>query len=96
MNFGKTQLFVSNCFSGIKRESAEELEFADYNLFEDPDKTFDTFNTVYDRTKFDRLTKLTEFNTKLNAELIMDTIKRVIRVRHLKKLVQITLFGQIT
>ena len=66
--------------SGVKRETEEDFKFANYNLFEDPEKTFDTLNTVYDRTKFDRLTKLMNFNASLKADLIMDTIKRVIQV----------------
>ena len=38
-------------------------------------------NTSYDRTKFDRLTKLMEFNVKNNTKVIMDTIKRTIEVK---------------
>ena len=66
-------------FSGVKRETTEDLDFGNFNLFEDPKKTFATFNFNFDRTKFERLTKLMEFNVKNNINVILDTIKRVIQ-----------------
>ena len=71
-------LFHPVCFKGIKRETAEEIEFGNYNIFEDSKDAFATMNTSYDETKFDRLTKLMEFNVKNNRNVILDTIKRTI------------------
>ena len=69
------------CFKGVKRETAEEFEFGNYNLFEDSKDAFASLNTTYDRTKFDRLTKLMAFNVNNNANVILDTIKRTIEVK---------------
>ena len=58
--------------TGVKRETIEELEFANYNLFEDPKETFAIFNFNFDKTKFHRLTNLMEFSVKNNADVILE------------------------
>ncbi|CAH1786865.1 unnamed protein product, partial [Owenia fusiformis] len=65
---------------GVPRETDEELKFADFSLFDGPNgRPYDTFNFEYSSEKFDRLTKLVEFNTLLCEERIKDEITRCIR-----------------
>ncbi|ESP01691.1 hypothetical protein LOTGIDRAFT_52500, partial [Lottia gigantea] len=66
---------------GVPRETEEEFEFANFDLFDDPERPYSTFNFKYDHLAFDRLTKLTEFNTLLYKQLILDNIKTRIKLR---------------
>ncbi len=66
---------------GIERTTKEELDFGNYNLFEDEKGTFGTLNSKFDRTKFDRLTKLMEFNVLNNVEMIRSVLRQVVKVR---------------
>ena len=72
---------MSYATQGVKRETEEELKFGNYNLFDDPKDTFSTFNFNFNRTKFNRLTNLMEFNAKNNVDVILETIKGVVKVR---------------
>ncbi|XP_067669562.1 cytosolic phospholipase A2-like isoform X1 [Haliotis asinina] len=59
---------------GVERTTKEDLEFADFDLFDDPATPYSTFNFCYTHQQFQRLSKLTEFNTLLH----IDDIKNVI------------------
>ncbi|KAK6194956.1 hypothetical protein SNE40_000480 [Patella caerulea] len=59
---------------GVKRESKEDLEFANFDLFDDPATPYSTFNFKYSHEQFTRLSKLTEFNTLLHLEEIKSSL----------------------
>lgn len=63
-----------NYFTGVPRITKEEKKSGDFPLFNDPDKSFSTFNLKYSHDIFDRLSGLVEFNTALSGQLIKDTI----------------------
>lgn len=65
-------------FSGIRRRTKEDKDFADFDIFDDPATPYSTFNFKYSHLAFDRLSKLTEFNTLLNIEEIKTVISDVI------------------
>lgn len=67
--------------TGVPRTTEEEKEFANFDIFDDPQTPFSTFNFKYSHLAFERLSKLTEFNTLLH----IDDIKEVIHERVLKK-----------
>ena len=67
--------------TGTRRESAEELEFSNFNIFEDLVSPYSTFNFTYPHLAFERLSKLMEFNTKLHIEDIKDAIADYIEVK---------------
>ncbi|CAH1802386.1 unnamed protein product [Owenia fusiformis] len=68
----------------ILRQTDEEKEFASFNLFDDPNSPYSTFNFKYTHEQFDRLKKLTEFNTLLHIEDIKDVMKECIEKRRNK------------
>ncbi|KAL4219877.1 Cytosolic phospholipase A2 [Mactra antiquata] len=63
---------------GVRRRTKEEKDFADFDLFDDPATPYSTFNFKYSHEAFERLSKLTEFNTLLNIEAIKTCISEVI------------------
>ena len=76
-------------FSGVKRRTKEEKEFANFDIFDDPDRPYSTFNFKYTNTAFDRLASLTEFNTLLCKDMIInkikDCVKRVQKYKAVKR-----------
>ncbi|KAK3087155.1 hypothetical protein FSP39_002429 [Pinctada imbricata] len=74
--------FREEVLPGRPRTTTEEKEFADFDIFDDPDKPYSTFNFKYSKLAFDRLTKLMEFNTLMFKDLILRKIKEcVVRKR---------------
>ena len=83
---------------GVPRTTNEEKEFADFEIFDDVNHPYSTFNFKYTHKAFDRLTQLTEFNTLLCKDLIIQKIKecivkkqnnparKIIRLRDIKRL----------
>ncbi|XP_015931209.3 cytosolic phospholipase A2 isoform X1 [Parasteatoda tepidariorum] len=71
---------------GVPRETEEELEFANFNIFSDPKKTYSIFNFKYPPKKFDRLAKLMEFNVKNNINIVMENLSDVISRKKEKRL----------
>ena len=69
------------CFSGVPRKTAEELDFANFSIFEDPEGHYSTFNFHYTYKPFDRLAKLCEFNTLLGEQTIKDVMADCVRKR---------------
>ncbi|XP_048833475.1 cytosolic phospholipase A2-like [Brienomyrus brachyistius] len=66
---------------GLPRENGMEKQFADFNIFDDPQNTYSTFNFYYSNEAFARLHDLMEFNTLNNIEVIKDAIKDCILYR---------------
>ncbi|XP_071163311.1 cytosolic phospholipase A2-like isoform X2 [Mytilus edulis] len=54
---------------GVRR-TAKEKEFADFDIFDDPATPYSTFNFKYTHDAFEKLSKLTEFNTLSNIDAI--------------------------
>ncbi|KAJ8790209.1 hypothetical protein J1605_004676 [Eschrichtius robustus] len=54
---------------GVPRETQEEKEIADFDIFDDPESPFSTFNFQYPNQAFKRLHDLTYFNTLNNINV---------------------------
>ncbi|KAL5005329.1 hypothetical protein ScPMuIL_018785 [Solemya velum] len=77
---------------GVPRRSQEELDFADFDLFDDPTAPYSTFNFKYTHEAFERLSKLTEFNTLANIDSIKDCFSECVeKKRKLKPSVPVSL-----
>ncbi len=55
--------------TGVPRETEKEKELADFDIFDDPETPFSTFNFQYSNEAFTRLHDLMEFNTLNNLEV---------------------------
>ncbi|XP_042321117.1 cytosolic phospholipase A2 [Sceloporus undulatus] len=66
---------------GIPRETQEEKDFADFDIFDDPDTPFSTFNFQYPNEAFNRMHDLMEFNTLNNLDIIKEAIAESIEYR---------------
>lgn len=62
------------CFEGVPRETDEEREFADFDIFDDPETPYSTFNFQYSNQAFTQLHSLMEFNTLNNIEVSCGSI----------------------
>ncbi|XP_051724394.1 cytosolic phospholipase A2 isoform X2 [Ctenopharyngodon idella] len=60
---------------GVPRDSDNDIEFGDFDIFDDPASPFSTFNFKYSNQAFKRLHDLMEFNTLNNIEVIKEAIK---------------------
>lgn len=58
-----------NLFTGVPRETEKEKDFADFDIFDDPESPFSTFNFQYTNDAYTRLHDLMEFNTLNNLEV---------------------------
>lgn len=54
---------------GVPRETKEEKELADFDIFDDPESPFSTFNFQYPNQAFKRLHDLMYFNTLNNIDV---------------------------
>lgn len=63
----------------MPRQTDEEKEFADFKLFDDPNRPYSTFNFTYSHRAFNRLTKLTEYNTLRFKSLMLQKIRESVR-----------------
>uniref|UniRef100_A0A3Q3WII9 Phospholipase A2 n=1 Tax=Mola mola TaxID=94237 RepID=A0A3Q3WII9_MOLML len=66
---------------GVPRETEKEKDLADFDIFDDPESPFSTFNFQYTNEAFIRLHDLMEFNTLNNLEVIKEAIKDCIVAR---------------
>ncbi|NWZ99182.1 PA24A phospholipase, partial [Nesospiza acunhae] len=66
---------------GVPRETQEEKDFADFDIFDDPDTPFSTFNFQYPNEAFKRLHALMEFNTLNNMDVIKEAMVESIEYR---------------
>nr|BAQ59082.1 cytosolic phospholipase A2 [Oryzias latipes] len=60
---------------GVPRETEMEKELADFDIFDDPETPYSTFNFQYTNKAFTQLHDLMEFNTLNNLEVIKEAIK---------------------
>ncbi|XP_013772392.1 cytosolic phospholipase A2-like [Limulus polyphemus] len=75
---------------GLVRQTDEEIQFADFDIFSDPDTPYSIYNFCYTHYHFDRLSKLMEFNLLNNLQIIKDVVRKVMTSRiqnpsHLKQ-----------
>lgn len=54
---------------GVPRETDKEKEFADFDIFDDAETPYSTFNFKYSNQAFKQLHDLMEFNTLNNIEV---------------------------
>uniref|UniRef100_A0AAY4C0J7 Phospholipase A2 n=1 Tax=Denticeps clupeoides TaxID=299321 RepID=A0AAY4C0J7_9TELE len=54
---------------GVPRQTQQEKEFADFDIFDDPASPYSTFNFQYSNQAFNQLYSLMEFNTLNNIEV---------------------------
>ncbi|KAM4722600.1 cytosolic phospholipase A2 [Rhinophrynus dorsalis] len=66
---------------GVPRETTEDKEFADFDIFDDPETPFSTFNFQYPNEAFKRLHDLMEFNTLNNIDVIKKAMEESIEYR---------------
>ncbi|XP_036378090.1 cytosolic phospholipase A2 [Megalops cyprinoides] len=66
---------------GVPRDTEKEREYADFDIFDDPETPYSTFNFQYSNQAFTQLHDLMEFNTLNNIEVIKDAIKESILYR---------------
>ncbi|NWH16332.1 PA24A phospholipase, partial [Grus americana] len=66
---------------GVPRETQEEKDFADFDIFDDPNTPFSTFNFQYPNEAFKRLHDLMEFNTLNNIDVIKQAMMESIEYR---------------
>ncbi|EPY80550.1 cytosolic phospholipase A2 [Camelus ferus] len=66
---------------GVARETKEEKEMADFDIFDDPESPFSTFNFQYPNQAFTRLHDLMYFNTLNNIDVIKNAIVESIEYR---------------
>lgn len=66
---------------GVPRETDKERELADFDIFDDPESPYSTFNFQYSNQAFTQLHDLMEFNTLNNIEVIKEAIKDSILYR---------------
>ena len=71
-------VFILYMNVGVRRITKEEREFGQFDLFDDEQTPYSTFNFKYSHLAFQRLSQLTEFNTLANVEAIKDTFAEVI------------------
>ncbi|KAK7090826.1 cytosolic phospholipase A2-like [Littorina saxatilis] len=63
---------------GVRRETQEEKDFADFDIFDDPARPYSTFNFTYTHEQFLRLSQLTEFNTLLSMPRVKQVLAEVV------------------
>ena len=71
--------FKNEVMPDIPRQTDEEKEFGDFQLFDDPNRPYSTFNFKYSPLAFDRITQLMEYNTLRFKNLIMEKIRENVR-----------------
>uniref|UniRef100_A0A9J7XTE6 Phospholipase A2 n=1 Tax=Cyprinus carpio carpio TaxID=630221 RepID=A0A9J7XTE6_CYPCA len=59
---------------GVPRETDKERKFADFDIFDDPETPYSTFNFQYSNQAFTQLQDLMEFNTLNNIEVSLAQI----------------------
>lgn len=62
-------LIIPNFLTGVPRETEKEKDLADFDIFDDSETPFSTFNFQYSNEAFTRLHDLMEFNTLNNLEV---------------------------
>ncbi|XP_028410382.1 cytosolic phospholipase A2-like [Dendronephthya gigantea] len=65
----------------VKRVTMEDRDFANFDIFDDADKPYSTFEFQYKKRTFDRLKEMMKFNTLLNMDLIKEKIAYQVALR---------------
>ena len=52
----------------------EDKDFANFDIFNDPNDPYSSFTFQYNSKTFNRLHELMKFNTRLNIDLIKDKV----------------------
>lgn len=65
----------------MPRTTQEEKDFGDFDIFDDPERPYSTFNFRYEHVAFSRLARLAEFNTLLHVDDVKREIRNCIRSR---------------
>ncbi|MBN3293654.1 PA24A phospholipase, partial [Polypterus senegalus] len=60
---------------GVTRDTQQERDFADFDIFDDPETPYSTFNFQYSNQAFKQLHDLMEFNTLNNIDVSYDFLK---------------------
>lgn len=71
--------FIIFIILDIPRQTDKEKKFGDFELFDDPNRPYSTFNFKYSPLAFDRLTQLMEYNTLRFKNLILEKIRENVR-----------------
>ncbi|XP_028401055.1 cytosolic phospholipase A2-like [Dendronephthya gigantea] len=66
---------------GVQRVTKEDRDFANFDIFDDADKSYSTFEFQYEKRTFDRLKEMMKFNTLLNMDLIKEKIAYQVALR---------------
>eukprot|EP00071_Canis_lupus_P021331 XP_013970620.1 cytosolic phospholipase A2 isoform X1 [Canis lupus familiaris] len=69
---------------GVPRETKEEKEIADFDIFDDPESPFSTFNFQYPNQAFKRLHDLMHFNTLNNIDASFQMLPTRAMTSHLQ------------
>ena len=67
--FLRNTVFCSVLSKGVPRETEKEKEYSDFDIFDDPETPYSTFNFQYSNQAFSQLHDLMEFNTLNNLEV---------------------------
>lgn len=67
--------------TGVPRETEKEKELADFDIFDDPESPFSTFNFQYSNEAFTRLHDLMEFNTLNNLEVKLGDVASLAQIK---------------
>ncbi|XP_028667209.1 cytosolic phospholipase A2-like [Erpetoichthys calabaricus] len=65
----------------VTRDTQQERDFADFDIFDDPETPYSTFNFQYSNQAFKQLHDLMEFNTLNNIDVIKEAIIESIQFR---------------
>ncbi|KAH9524898.1 Cytosolic phospholipase A2 [Bulinus truncatus] len=66
---------------GVPRTTQEERDFANFSIFDDPNRPYSTFKFTYSHLEFDRLAQLMEYNTLRNRDVIFENIVTCLKRR---------------
>jgi phospholipase A2 len=61
-------------FPGVPRKTQSEKDFGNFDIFDDPEQPYSSFNFEYKPEAFERMHELMKFNTLLNMDLIKEKI----------------------
>lgn len=78
-------LLYFNLFTGVPRETEKEKDLADFDIFDDPESPFSTFNFQYSNEAYTRLHDLMEFNTLNNLEVSSAPVVSQLDVSNIKQ-----------
>ncbi|XP_046861058.1 cytosolic phospholipase A2-like isoform X1 [Xenia sp. Carnegie-2017] len=66
---------------GVKREKDDDIKFANFDIFDDPDEPYSSFKFEYKLKTFERLHELIKYNTLVSIDLIKGKIIDIVKYR---------------